>query len=122
MRIGIITPAPPRSRYGNRVTAVRWARILKKLGHRVRVKQEYDGGRYDLLIALHARKSHSAVKQFHRQHPESPRIVALQPNALDELSQACVRRQLSSTSQSSRGLMPDEQRAPPLRASRGAAL
>jgi putative glycosyltransferase (TIGR04348 family) len=113
MRIGIITPAPPRSRYGNRVTALRWARILKRLGHRVRVKQEYDGGRYDLLIALHARKSHSAVKQFHRQHPESPiivaltgtdlyrhlrtspptraslelatRIVALQPNALDEL-------------------------------------
>jgi putative glycosyltransferase (TIGR04348 family) len=77
MRIGIITPAPPRSRYGNRVTAVRWARILKSLGHRVSVKQEYDGGRYDLLIALHARKSHDAVKRFHQQHPESPIIVAL---------------------------------------------
>ena len=113
MRIGIITPAPPRSRYGNRVTAVRWARILRKLGHRVSVKQEYDGGRYDLLIALHARKSQAAVKQFHQHHPESPiivaltgtdlyrdlrtnasaqssielatRLVALQPKALDEL-------------------------------------
>jgi putative glycosyltransferase (TIGR04348 family) len=113
MRIGIITPAPPRSKFGNRVTAVRWARILRKLGHRVSVKQEYDGRRYDLLIALHARKSHEAVRQFHQQHPESPtivaltgtdlyhdlrtspsaraslelatRIVALQPKALDEL-------------------------------------
>ena len=77
MRIGIITPAPPRSKFGNRVTAVRWARILRKLGHRVNVKQEYDGRRYGLLIALHARKSHDAVKQFHQQHPESPIIVAL---------------------------------------------
>ena len=113
MRIAIITPAPPRSKFGNRVTAVRWARILRKLGHRVDVKQEYDGRRYDLLIALHARKSHDAVKQFHQQHPELPiivaltgtdlyrdlrtspsagaslepatRIVALQPKALDEL-------------------------------------
>jgi len=56
---------------------VRWARILRKLGHRVSVKQEYDGGRYDLLIALHARKSQAAVKQFHQHHPESPIIVAL---------------------------------------------
>src|ERR1700730_12268580 len=77
MRTGIITPAPPRSRYGNRVTALRWARILKTLGHRVRVKQEYEGERYDLLLALHARRSHDAVKQFHHQHPEAPIIVAL---------------------------------------------
>lgn len=116
MRIGIITPAPPRSRYGNRITAVRWARILKNIGHRVSLKQEYDGKRYDLLIALHARKGHQAVKQFHQQHPELPiivaltgtdlyrdlganpsareslelatRIVALQPKALDELEPA----------------------------------
>src|SRR2546427_39693 len=77
MRIGIITPAPPRSRYGNRVTALRWARILKKLGHRVRVTREYDGEFYDLLIALHALKNHEAVRQFHQQHPDSPIIVAL---------------------------------------------
>ncbi len=89
MRIGIITPAPPRSRYGNRVTAVRWARILRKLGHRVSVKQEYDGGRYDLLIALHARKSQAADLRTNASARSSielaTRLVALQPKALDEL-------------------------------------
>ncbi|HEV2424100.1 MAG TPA: selenoneine biosynthesis selenosugar synthase SenB [Terriglobia bacterium] len=77
MRIGIVTPAPPRSRYGNRVTALRWARILKGLGHRVRTKQAYEGEPYDLLIALHARRSYPSALRFHRAHPERPLIVAL---------------------------------------------
>jgi hypothetical protein len=77
MRIGIITPAPPRSRSGNRVTALRWANLLKNLGHRVTVTQTYEGGEYDLLVALHARRSHSSIVRFHREHPESPIIVAL---------------------------------------------
>ena len=37
MRIRLITPAPPRSRAGNRATAARWAGILRSLGHRVDV-------------------------------------------------------------------------------------
>ena len=77
MRIGIITPAPPHSKYGNRVTALRWARILKGLGHRVSVRQEYTGESFDLLIALHAKHSHPSVSRFHDKHPESPLIVAL---------------------------------------------
>jgi hypothetical protein len=77
MRIGIITPAPPRSRSGNRVTAQRWARILKDLGHRVTVSQVYEGGSYDLLIALHARRSYLSIKRFHQQHASTPIIVAL---------------------------------------------
>ncbi len=77
MRIGIVTPAPPRSRYGNRVTALRWARILRELSHRVSILQEYDVEAFDLLIALHARRSHQSVKHFHRDHPDRPIIVAL---------------------------------------------
>jgi len=77
MRIGIITPAPPRSRYGNRVTALRWARLLKSLGHRVTVTQDYEGGAYDLLIALHARRSYPSISRFRREHAKTPIIVAL---------------------------------------------
>lgn len=77
MKIGIVTPAPPRSRYGNRVTAIRWERILKRLGHRVRIIQAYQGEPYDLLIALHARRSHSSIVRFQRQHPDRPLVVAL---------------------------------------------
>jgi putative glycosyltransferase (TIGR04348 family) len=77
MKIGLITPAPPRSRYGNRVTALRWARILKDLGHRVTVSQVYEGGDCDLLITLHARRSYPSISRFHRLHPDKPLIVAL---------------------------------------------
>jgi len=77
LKIGITTPAPPGSRYGNRVTALRWARILKALGHSVSVKQEYDSEPFDLLIALHARRSYPSIERFRNQHPNRPIIVAL---------------------------------------------
>lgn len=77
MKIAIVTPAPPDSRYGNRITALRWARILRRLGDRVSVLQKYDGKAYDLLVALHARKSHPSIINFRRQHPAAPVIVAL---------------------------------------------
>lgn len=77
MRIGIVTPAPPRSRCGNRITAERWADLLRELGHRVTVAESYGSERYDLLVALHARRSHAAVRAFRQHRPESPVIVAL---------------------------------------------
>ena len=77
MKIGIITPAPPRSRYGNRVTALRWAHILRSLGHRVVISQSYAGEPFDLLIALHARRSHAAIARFCREHPAAPLVVAI---------------------------------------------
>jgi putative glycosyltransferase (TIGR04348 family) len=77
MKIAIITPAPATSRAGNRVTALRWGRILRQLGHRVVIAQEYEGDRYDLLIALHARRSFPSIERFRRQHPDAPLIVAL---------------------------------------------
>ena len=81
MNIRIATPAPPRSRSGNRATALRWARILRKLGHAVSVGQGggQSGGAVDcdLLVALHARRSAEVIESFHRAHPEKPIIVTL---------------------------------------------
>ena len=77
MTIHIVTPAPARSRAGNRVTARRWARILRGLGHRVVIEQEYKGGSCTVLVALHARRSFPSIDRFRRRHPESPILVAL---------------------------------------------
>jgi putative glycosyltransferase (TIGR04348 family) len=77
MNITIITPAPPGSRKGNRITAQRWAGLLRQLGHRVAVRQEYGGEGCDLLIALHARRSADAVAAFRRGYPERPVVIAL---------------------------------------------
>ena len=77
MKICMVTPAPPRSRKGNRVTALRWTRILRELGHRVLVQQEYGGERCDLMVALHARRSYVSIKRIREQYPDLPLILAL---------------------------------------------
>jgi putative glycosyltransferase (TIGR04348 family) len=77
MNITLVTPAPPGSRKGNRVTALRWARLLRQLGHRVAIRQAYQGERCDLLVALHARRSAEAVQAFRRANPGRPVVVAL---------------------------------------------
>ena len=77
MRVQIVTPASAGSTYGNRITAVRWAGILKQLGHRVSITQTYDGRATDLLVALHARRSYQSIKRFHQQHASVPIVVAL---------------------------------------------
>jgi putative glycosyltransferase (TIGR04348 family) len=77
MKICLVTPAPPGSRKGNRVTALRWARFLRELGHRVGVTQEYRGQRCDVLIALHAGRSFPSIARFHANRPDSPLILAL---------------------------------------------
>ncbi len=77
MRICVATPAPPRSRAGNRVTALRWARLLQDLGHRVTVATAYRGQPCDLLVALHAHRSFDSIARFRDHRPEAPLIVAL---------------------------------------------
>jgi putative glycosyltransferase (TIGR04348 family) len=64
LHILVITPAPAGSTVGNRVTAMRWAKFLRELGHRVTIATDYDGKGYDLLIALHAVKSGDAIAAF----------------------------------------------------------
>jgi putative glycosyltransferase (TIGR04348 family) len=73
----MITPVPAQSRQGNRVTALRWARILRALGHRVRIAQDYDGTAYELMVALHARRSYTAIERFRHLYPALPLVVAL---------------------------------------------
>mgnify|MGYP000055985149 CR=1 FL=1 len=77
MRIRIVTPAPPRSQSGNRITALRWARLLRQLGHRVAVATEYRRARCDLLVVLHARRGYPSVRRFRRLRPGVPLVVAL---------------------------------------------
>jgi putative glycosyltransferase (TIGR04348 family) len=77
MKIVIVTPAPRGSRKGNRITALRWARLLRSLGHGVAITEGYDGAVCDLLIALHARRSFAAVERFRQTYPDRPIIVAL---------------------------------------------
>jgi putative glycosyltransferase (TIGR04348 family) len=77
MKIHLVTPAPVGSRVGNRVTALRWARILRGLGRRVVVCQEYAGERCDLLVALHALRSFPSVERYRMDYPEAPLVLAL---------------------------------------------
>jgi putative glycosyltransferase (TIGR04348 family) len=77
LRVLIVTPAAPGSRNGNRTTAERWARHLRALGHRTQIAVEWDGRDCDVLIALHARRSHAAIKAWKAAHPERPLVVVL---------------------------------------------
>jgi putative glycosyltransferase (TIGR04348 family) len=76
-RIAIVTPSPPGSRTGNRQTAARWAAMLRSAGHRVAISNAWTGERCDLLIALHAMRSHDSVIRWRAAHPRRALIVVL---------------------------------------------
>jgi putative glycosyltransferase (TIGR04348 family) len=77
MKIVLITPKGPTSRTGNRVAASRWARILRRLGHRVRVASDYDGQPADLMVAVHAWRSAAAIERFKSKYPARPVVLQL---------------------------------------------
>lgn len=77
MRIALITPYLPDTRTGNAHTAVRWRRFLRAQGHRVAMTTDWDGAPADLMIALHARRSHGPLRRFAEAHPQRPRILML---------------------------------------------
>ena len=77
MKIALVTPAGKRSRSGNRHTALRWAAMLRALGHEVRVSVRWDGSAAGAMIALHARRSHDSIERFRERFPASPLTVVL---------------------------------------------
>jgi len=77
MRIVLVTPAPPGSLSGNRASASRWARLLRRLGHRVQVVTAYAGEPADLMVALHAWRSASSIRAFAASVPRRPLVVVL---------------------------------------------
>ena len=77
MRISLVTPAGARTRNGNRNTAVRWAAFLRAAGHRVAVEQHWSGGDAEMMIALHARRSHDSIARFARRFPQRALVVVL---------------------------------------------
>ena len=75
---------------------MRWASILAGLGHRVTVAERYGGEPFDLLVALHARRSAPSIRAFRAARPGAPIVVALwraETDAafLDELRERCAR-------------------------------
>ena len=72
-----MTPAEPGSLSGNRVTAERWGQRLTELGHDVSILTEWNDEPADLLVALHARKSHPSVVRWSERLPDAPLVVGL---------------------------------------------
>jgi putative glycosyltransferase (TIGR04348 family) len=92
VKISLITPAPKQSRAGNGVTARRWARLLRELGHDVRVAPEYRDETADLMIALHAWRSAASIDRFRARHAKAPLVVALTGTDIyrNEMSEAAT--------------------------------
>ncbi|MGH8688593.1 MAG: selenoneine biosynthesis selenosugar synthase SenB [Burkholderiales bacterium] len=76
-RIVLVTPARAGARSGNRHTAQRWAGFLRADGHRVAMSTTWDGTPCDVMLALHARRSHEAIARFRAAHPRGGLCVAL---------------------------------------------
>lgn len=73
----LVTPAPPGSLTGNRVTALRWAGLLRELGHRVTVAEALEEPAPGVLVALHAGRSAASVARYRALRPEGFVVVAL---------------------------------------------
>jgi putative glycosyltransferase (TIGR04348 family) len=78
----LVTPAQAQLHTGNRTTAERWARILRELENRVHIAHDWPAPNqreddYNLMVALHARRSFPALERFHQAHPNVPVVVAL---------------------------------------------
>ena len=81
MNILIITPYLADANNGNWRTARRWQQLLQPT-HRVTVSDQLQSdtsisSRADVIIALHARRSHDAIRKAHAAYQRVPLIVVL---------------------------------------------
>jgi putative glycosyltransferase (TIGR04348 family) len=56
---------------------LRWQSFLKKLGHEVQISNHWSGKNTDVLIALHAYRSHASLVQFRKLYPHRPIILIM---------------------------------------------
>ena len=77
MKIILITPPGPSTRTGNAVAALRWARILRRLGHRVTIAANYEDEFANAMVAIHAWRSAEAIRRFKIRYPQHPLILQL---------------------------------------------
>lgn len=80
LTITIVTPAARGARTGNRVTALRWAGLLRQLGHRARLRTTAAGAvpaATDVLVTVHAVKSADAVLTARAARPRLPIVTLL---------------------------------------------
>lgn len=77
LTIELITPAPPGSLHGNRVTAQRWQGFLKKLGYQAQISEYWAKSDADLLVALHAYRSHLSIIKFREAFPNKPIVLIM---------------------------------------------
>lgn len=56
---------------------MRWSMLLRELGHRVHVQTKWDSSNADVMVALHARRSHESIARYAAAFPDRPLIVML---------------------------------------------
>ena len=77
-RILIVSPYLAEANNGNWRTADRWRRMLSEEFHAiVQAGWTRESAPCDLLVALHARRSHASIAAFRNTHPHKPIIVVL---------------------------------------------
>ncbi len=76
-KIVIVTPAREGTLHGNRTTALRWANHLCAAGHTAAVQTEWSGGDQDIMIALHATRSHDAIVAWKKTNCSKPLILIM---------------------------------------------
>jgi putative glycosyltransferase (TIGR04348 family) len=97
----IICPATPQSNNGNWRTAQRWSRMLAPIA-RITIAQRWQGEPFDLMIALHARRSAESIAQWHE--ARAPASMAGRPPLIVVLTGTDLYRDIRSDPRAQRSL------------------
>lgn len=75
-RVLIVTPALANANNGNWQTAWRWGGFLRN-GFDVTIDQRWTGGKFDIMLALHARRSAESITAWANAHPGAGRRLGV---------------------------------------------